>query len=394
VHDDEQEEQDKDNTSLIASETGSRAIFRSELEEDPGSGSRKPSGHSATVLQLHTVGSRGGTGYCDPLKKFKIIGFAATSTIFLLGGVLPMGVAVYLRTIDNVVGVPSAVDIPASDIKPPASNASTTHVLGHASSCENSPTANGSFLSVVDWWLSTEDGGALLANQPPLSWDPLLDNASEGEAVETIMLCNEERYQEILGIGTSLEAATAFNMARLNHTQTEEVLQALFDPERGVGFNLARVTIGTSDFAPLPFYTYDDLSIPTASDEDLDMFSIARDETYILPLITKALNASQNGSGIDSNDSLLLFASPWSPPSWMKSSRRMQGGHLFPWFRRSYARYLVAFVKAYLERGIHIHALTVQNEPLANKRSYPTSLHADWRGGSDSLVGAIPTATT
>mmetsp|Transcript_45565 Transcript_45565/g.90319 ORF Transcript_45565/g.90319 Transcript_45565/m.90319 type:complete len:616 (-) Transcript_45565:130-1977(-) len=369
----------RENISLIASDPGSCAIAGSESEPCSRTGSRDPPGRSASALHLLSVGDGRSAGESHPSQRliFKLIGspaglFTTVSAICLLGVVLPLSLAMYFRT--SVVRVPAAADIASSVVTQPATNASTKHVSGHVSSSENSSMATGSFASAVDWWLSTEDGGALLAEQPPLSWDPLLANASEGDAAETIMLCSEERYQEILGIGTSLEAATAFNMARLNHTQTAEVLQALFDPERGVGFNLARITIGTSDFAPLPFYTYDDLNRSTASDEDLDHFSVANDEAYVLPLITKALNASQNGSATDNNDSLLLFASPWSPPSWMKSSRRLQGGHLFPWFRSAYARYLVAFIEAYVERGIHIHALTVQNEPLANKPSYPTSL--------------------
>lgn len=400
VHDIEQE---NSYTSLIKAHPEAHAIFSSQLEECPESGSRGPAGQSAAMLQLHPPLDGEEAGQPRALNRFgfKLVGnryglLATTSLICLLGGVLPLGLAVYFRTAGNIMEAPSAAEVTSSAMTtPPASNASTKTVSERASSFTNSSMAtgsflpangsflptNGSFLPAIDWWLSTEDGESLLAAQPSLSWDPFLANASggdagagEGEAIETITIFDDERYQEILGIGTSLEAATAFNMAKLNHTQTEEVLQALFDPERGVGFNLARVTIGTSDFAPLPFYTYDELNRSNGLDEDLSQFSIAEDETYVLPLITKALNASHNGSSIDSNDSLLLFASPWSPPSWMKSSRRLQGGHLFPWFRRSYARYLVAFIRAYVERGIRIHALTVQNEPLANKPSYPTSL--------------------
>jgi len=368
----------------LTSDLGAQADVSSRSDLGSDIGLRDPSGQSASVLELGVVAEEDRAddraGQSHPVDKFglKFLGNlcglpAVASLTCLLAVALLVGLAVYLCTRGDVVSGNAATDVTSSVIRPASAHDSVEHVSRKTSSSDNSSSANLSILPAVDWWLSTEDGGALLAQQLPLPWDPSFENASEGE-VETIVIRSEERYQEILGIGTSLEATTAFNMARLNHTKIAEVLQALFDPDHGVGFNLARITIGTSDFAPLPFYTYDDLNTSIDCDEDLDQFSIAEDETYVLPLINKALNASQNGSSIDCNDSLLLFASPWSPPSWMKSSRKLQGGHLFPWFRNAYARYLVAFIMAYVERGIHIHALTVQNEPLQNKPSYPTSL--------------------
>ena len=50
---------------------------------------------------------------------------------------------------------------------------------------------------------------------------------------------------------------------------------------------LGRVTIATSDFTPLPFYSYDDLADPNATDNNLTHFSVERDEKYVLPAISQ-----------------------------------------------------------------------------------------------------------
>lgn len=192
--------------------------------------------------------------------------------------------------------------------------------------------------------------------------------------VECVVVDAGARFQEVLGIGTSLEASTAFNIARLDASRAAEVLRSLFDVDQGIGLNLARITIGTSDFAPLPFYSYDDLDDPSTSDPTLANFSVAADEASVLPLILGVVNASRSRGSAYADDGVLLFASPWSPPAWMKTSHRLEGGGLLPRFHRLYAQYLVSFAEAYARRGVRLHALTVQNEPLAEAGTYPTSL--------------------
>jgi glucosylceramidase len=65
---------------------------------------------------------------------------------------------------------------------------------------------------------------------------------------------------------------------------------------------------------------------------------------------------------------LTLFASPWSPPAWMKDNNNMlKGGKLLPAFYQSWADYYVRFVKAYEAEGIPVWGLSVQNEPMATQ---------------------------
>ncbi len=67
--------------------------------------------------------------------------------------------------------------------------------------------------------------------------------------------------------------------------------------------------------------------------------------------------------------SLNLFASPWSPPSWMKTNHDMlHGGKLDPTFYDSWAMYYTKFIKAYEKAGIPVWGISVQNEPMATQR--------------------------
>jgi glucosylceramidase len=127
--------------------------------------------------------------------------------------------------------------------------------------------------------------------------------------------------------------------------------------------NLMRVCIGTSDFASLPYYTYDDMP-PGMTDPELARFSIEADRRHVLPVIKLARSL---------NPDMLLFASPWSPPAWMKSTGRLGGGALRRQWYGAYARYLLAFLRAYEDEGLPIHALTLQNEPRMVDPGYPTT---------------------
>ncbi|MGH3180129.1 MAG: hypothetical protein ACRDPF_40430, partial [Streptosporangiaceae bacterium] len=102
-------------------------------------------------------------------------------------------------------------------------------------------------------------------------------------------------------------------------------------------------------------YTYDDLPAGQ-TDFAQQHFSIAHDQAQILPLLRQAEAL---------NPHLQIIASPWSPPAWMKTNGSLIGGRLIddPHIYRSYALYLLKFVQAYKANGVHVDAITVQNEP-------------------------------
>lgn len=187
-------------------------------------------------------------------------------------------------------------------------------------------------------------------------WERLPDPAwvkGGGTNAIVVRIDPARRLQTILGLGSSLESSTCENLAVMSEGAREEALGYLLSPVHGLGMNLMRVCIGTSDFTGTPWYSYDDLA-PGGVDPLLEQFSIEKDRAVILPVLKRAKVV---------NPELLFFASPWSPPGWMKTTGNMIGGSLKREYYGVYANYFVRFIRAYAAEGIPIHAVTVQNEP-------------------------------
>lgn len=156
--------------------------------------------------------------------------------------------------------------------------------------------------------------------------------------------------QAILGMGGAFTEAAAYNYACLTPAAKKEFLTRYFDKKQGAGYMLGRVHIGSCDFA-LDLYS-------EAYREDLSDFNIEQDKKYIIPLIKDA----QEYFG----DEFFLFASPWSPPAFMKDNNALVGGgKLKKEFYGTYAEYFAKFILAYAAEGIKINAVTVQNEAHA-----------------------------
>lgn len=111
--------------------------------------------------------------------------------------------------------------------------------------------------------------------------------------------------------------------------------------------------MGASDLDDRVF-SYDDLPAGQ-TDLSLSKFSLANDQTYLIPVLKQILAI---------NPKVKLLASPWSPPIWMKTNGASKGGSLKPECYDVYARYLLRYVQEMKREGITIHTLTIQNEPL------------------------------
>ena len=69
------------------------------------------------------------------------------------------------------------------------------------------------------------------------------------------------------------------------------------------------------------------------------------------------------------NEDLVFYASPWSPPAFMKTNKNMlNGGKLLDEYNQSWANYFVKFIDAYEAEGIPVWGVTIQNEPMAVQR--------------------------
>ncbi|WP_404339737.1 hypothetical protein AB2M62_00905 [Sphingomonas sp. MMS12-HWE2-04] len=186
--------------------------------------------------------------------------------------------------------------------------------------------------------------------------------------------------------------------------------------DAGMGFALCRMPIGANDFAR-DWYSYDE----TPGDFALAHFSTARDEQTLMPFIQRALRVRPD---------LRLWASPWSPPSWMKTNRHYasvpnrpgwpdnglqpdqrgaEGTDMFIQDERyfaAYARYFGKFIDDYARRGIRIGMVMPQNEfnsaqpfpsccwtPTGLARFLPIS-DARWRAATSRSFSARWSAPT
>ena len=163
-----------------------------------------------------------------------------------------------------------------------------------------------------------------------------------------------KKFQEYLGIGGAITDASSEVFSALNETQQNKLLNSLYG-KGGIGYNIIRTSIHSSDFG-LGSHTYIE-----EGDTDLKTFTIEKDKKKRIPFIKRAIELIK--------DDLVFYASPWSPPAFMKSNKNMlYGGKLLPEFRQSWADYYVKFIKAYEKEGIPVWGLTIQNEPMAIQR--------------------------
>lgn len=180
------------------------------------------------------------------------------------------------------------------------------------------------------------------------------DADSEGEL---ICLYPQARYQTVIGFGGAFTGAAAANYAAAPAAVKKQIVEALFNPDKGLGYTFCRTTIHSADFAPESF------SYVADGDRSLKSFSVAHDEADVIPFVKDSLAACGKY-----RRQLRLFASPWSPPAFMKTNGKMiEGGKLRPDCAALWADYVVKYLKAYAKHGIKFFAITVQNEPKARQ---------------------------
>lgn len=173
---------------------------------------------------------------------------------------------------------------------------------------------------------------------------------------EVSVFVNPKRtFQKFLGIGGAITDASAEVFAKLSKKNQKDFLRAYYDVDDGIGYTLARTPIHSCDFSSASF-TY-----IKEGDKDLKTFNIDHDKQYRIPLIKRAMEAA--------GGKLILYASPWSPPAFMKTNNNiLQGGKLLPEYYKPWALYYTKFIKEYEKEGMPIWGITIQNEPMAKQR--------------------------
>lgn len=171
--------------------------------------------------------------------------------------------------------------------------------------------------------------------------------------VKTFCRTQDIASDDFLGFGVAITGSSCYNLAQMPRAKRDAFLQNVYG-KNGLGLSVGRISVGSSDYSP-ELYSYDDVD----GDVELKHFSVERDKAYIIPMIQEILKI---------NPDLYLFASPWSPPAWMKTEGSLGGGYMRREFIYCYAEYLVRFIKEYAKHGITISALTPQNEPETQQK--------------------------
>lgn len=162
-------------------------------------------------------------------------------------------------------------------------------------------------------------------------------------------------FQTYVGIGAALTDASAETFYKLPKDQQQIFLKSHFDKNEGIGYTIARTNINSCDFSS-DMYTY-----VQEGDSSLKTFNIDHDRKYKIPFIKEAMQAA--------GGKLNVYASPWSPPAFMKDNNNMlKGGKLKPSYYNSWANYFTKFISAYEKDGIPIWGVSIQNEPMATQR--------------------------
>ncbi|PRP66260.1 glycoside hydrolase family 30 protein [Nonlabens agnitus] len=194
-------------------------------------------------------------------------------------------------------------------------------------------------------WLTTGDQSALLQEQESVSFKP---GAITGQYV--INVDDSKTFQTIDGLGFALTQGSAQVLNSLKPAIKESLLKDLFDQKDGNAISILRISIGASDLSN-SVYSYNE----TDGDFDMSEFSLqGPDSIYVLPLLKEILQI---------NPDIKIMATPWTPPTWMKSNNTWIGGSLKPSHYQAYANYFLKYLQAMDKESIKIWAITPQNEP-------------------------------
>lgn len=195
-----------------------------------------------------------------------------------------------------------------------------------------------------------------IASSPAAQWQPLDALPLSGKGAD-LSLSGRVISDGFLGFGACFNELGWLALSKAGGNARQEALSRLFAPGQGCDFSYCRLPMGANDFAA-SWYSY----CETPGDFALESFSVARDEEGVLPFL-RAAQALRP-------DPIRLFASPWSPPTWLKFPAVYNFGHLIaePRYQQTYAAYFVKYLQAYAALGFKVDAVHVQNEPDSDQK--------------------------
>jgi len=217
------------------------------------------------------------------------------------------------------------------------------------------------FSQNVNWISSTEENKWVKHEAIELT---TIKNASQPD----VEILTADKQQTIDGWGGCFNESGWDALMSIDSIARYSVLKEFFDPNEGLKYNICRMPIGANDYSR-NWYSLDEVS----GDFEMKNFSVQRDKSSLIPYIKAAMKFRPD---------LKIWASPWSPPTWMKTNNHYankpgdhnnlteanavkSGDQLIQKkeYLTAYALYLAKFVNAYQKEGINVYALHFQNEP-------------------------------
>ena len=208
----------------------------------------------------------------------------------------------------------------------------------------------------------------LVTSAPGAYWktDGQITEVTSGNADVTVDLASPAQTWE--GFGGAFNEIGWNALSTLSQADRDTAINLLYGAD-GARFVFGRIPIGASDYA-MDRYTDDEIA--SGTDDQLASFSIDRDMMKLIPYVKAAQAVKAN---------IRLWASPWTPPTWMKQGPFSAGNMVSPFdggtmksdaaTMEAFAQYLIDFVQAYALQGITIEAISAQNEPNYTG-TYPT----------------------
>jgi glucosylceramidase len=200
-------------------------------------------------------------------------------------------------------------------------------------------------------------------------WNAPITLSAASASTPVIQINPDSMFQRVDGWGGAFNENGYHCISSLSAGMRVQVMKELYDPEKGCRFNTGRVPIGMSDFTVNQVYSLDE----TAGDYAMTHFSLHNDSLMNIAFVKAAMVVNPN---------VMIYASPWTPPSWMKTNNSWQGGgnptilqNAQVW--TAYALYFSKFVKGWKQAGISIKNVYPQNEPGYNSGGHPS---CSWTG--------------
>jgi glucosylceramidase len=202
----------------------------------------------------------------------------------------------------------------------------------------------------LEAWVTKPDRSALFEKMP----DKIIFSESNRGRGLPIVIDESHTMQTIDGFGFALTGGSAELMMKMSPAARKNLITDLFSgSDNHIGVSYIRLSIGSSDLNSFVF-SYNDLE-NGQTDFSLEKFDLGQDKKDVIPVMKEILAVAPD---------IRIMASPWSPPTWMKTNGKVKAGALKPECYDVYSRYFVRYLREMTKEGITIDAITIQNEPL------------------------------